>query len=68
MKTKALIRIVEQAGGKRVRVRGSHQIYRLPNGKRLTIAVNGTRIEARPETGRDVERALAEQEKEVAAS
>lgn len=67
MKTKALIRIVEQAGGKRGRVKGSHQIYRLPNGKRLTIAVNGTRIEARPETVRDVERALAEQ-KEVAAS
>ena len=67
MKTRALIRIVEQAGGERIRVKGSHQIYRLPNGKRLTIAVNGTRIEARPETVRDVQRALAEQNQGAAS-
>jgi len=58
MKTKALIRLVESEGGKFLRSKGSHKIYRMPNGEIVNIPLSGAHTEASPGIEHKAKRAI----------
>jgi predicted RNA binding protein YcfA (HicA-like mRNA interferase family) len=59
MKTAALLRDLAAAGAEAVRHRGSHRIFRLPNGLRVTVPVSGSHADASRATVALVRKALA---------
>lgn len=61
MKTRLLIRQVEAAGGVQVRAKGSHLLFRLPNGDRVTIPQSGAHGDASTPVEAKVMKALRNQ-------
>lgn len=59
MKTSELLREIAAAGGVVIRQRGSHRIFRLPDGTRLTIPVSGAHVDASTGTIQRARKALA---------
>lgn len=45
MKSRQLIRAIERAGGRLVRTKGDHHIFKLPDGRLLAIPHGGTQNE-----------------------
>jgi predicted RNA binding protein YcfA (HicA-like mRNA interferase family) len=45
VKTKQALRLIERAGGRLLRQRGSHKVYRLPDGSNLVVPFSGSHLE-----------------------
>lgn len=60
MKSRELIREVEQAGGARVPGRGDHATFKFPDGHKVSIPHGGTQNEASPGAIANVRRAIRE--------
>jgi predicted RNA binding protein YcfA (HicA-like mRNA interferase family) len=48
VKTKHALRLVERAGGRLLRQRGSHRVYRLHDGRIFVVPFSGSHLELSP--------------------
>lgn len=65
MKTRLAIRLVERAGARLVRQKGSHEVYRLTAGHCLVVPFSGSHLEVSPRLAQELRRYGIVVEKEM---